>query len=335
MTEIQFVSAGQDVALSDAARRLMDRGVSPNTKRGYSSDWARYTKWCDGWRRTPIPATSETLAEYVTTLAQAGLAPATIRRAITSIRTAHSTQGVTPPSTKAALAVLRGYKREDAPRPKKAPPLLLPALRKMVNACDPETVIGTRDRAVIVLGWAMMARRSELASLDVSDVTVVSEGLEIFLRSSKTDQDSDGEIVHIPYGSHPETCPVRLTQAWISRVGTTSGPLFRPVDKNGRLGGDPKFAGRKTGARMKPQAIEVVIERAATRAGLPVGRSGDVPGYTPHSLRSGSATETYRAGADPLAIARHGRWKEDSPVLLGYIRSVDKWKENPVTGVGL
>jgi integrase len=269
-------------------------------------------------------------------MALAALAPSTITRAMTAIRTAHRVAGQVPPDTTLAMTAMRGYRRqEDTPRLVKAPPMLLPALRTMVDVCDPATASGVRDRAMIVLGWAMMARRSELAALNVGDVRVVDDGMEVTVQASKTDQDALGTVVHVPYGSHPETCPVRTVQAWMAAMGTPSGPLFRPVDRHGRMGGDPKFAGRSTGPRMTPQAVEVVIVRAAKRAGLPSGRKATGGGYTPHSLRSGAATATYRAGADPLAIARHGRWKEGSPVLLGYIRSVDKWEENPVRGAGL
>ncbi len=33
----------------------------------------------------------------------------------------------------------------------------------------------------------------------------------------------------------------------------------------------------------------------------------------------------YRAGAPVSTIAAHGRWAPTSPVVLGYIRAVDRW----------
>ena len=66
------------------------------------------------------------------------------------------------------------------------------------------------------------------------------------------------------------------------------------------------------------------------RAGLPNANE-----ITAHSLRAGGATAAYRAGAPIATITRHGRWAEGSPVVLRYIRAVDKWKDNPMAGVGL
>ncbi|NED50654.1 integrase, partial [Micromonospora aurantiaca] len=62
----------------------------------------------------------------------------------------------------------------------------------MVSTCDPETPKGARDRALLLLGFNMMARRSELAALDLADITEHEEGLLVRIRRSKTDQAAAG-----------------------------------------------------------------------------------------------------------------------------------------------
>jgi hypothetical protein len=52
-------------------------------------------------------------------------------------------------------------------------------------------------------------------------------------------------------------------------------------------------------------------------------------------LRAGGATSAYRAGVPVSTIAGHGRWLPTSPVVLTYIRSVDRWTDNAMKGVGL
>jgi site-specific recombinase XerD len=68
----------------------------------------------------------------------------------------------------------------------------------MIEATDPNTVIGARDRLLLVLGWAAMSRRSELAALNLSDVVETDDGIEALVRASKTDQDARGAIVAVP-----------------------------------------------------------------------------------------------------------------------------------------
>jgi integrase len=77
-------------------------------------------------------------------------------------------------------------------------------------------------------------------------------------------------------------------------------------------------------------AINGLVQRLAQRAGLQ-----DADQYSAHSLRSGGATASYKSGAPVSAIASHGRWSPNSPVVLSYIRSVDQWRDNPLSGIGL
>jgi hypothetical protein len=72
-----------------------------------------------------------------------------------------------------------------------------------------------RDRGVLVLGWAMMVRRGTLAALEIGDVARAEGGLDVTSRQGKADQDAEGHVVAVPYGSDPLTCPVRITLAWI------------------------------------------------------------------------------------------------------------------------
>jgi hypothetical protein len=84
---------------------------------------------------------------------------------------------------------------------------------RFVEATDAESTAGLRDRCLLPLGFALTARRSEPVGLHVDDVLDVEEGLLIRIGKSKTDQDAVGVDVAIPYGSRPDTCPVRAVRA--------------------------------------------------------------------------------------------------------------------------
>ena len=92
-----------------------------------------------------------------------------------------------------------------------------------------------RDRALLLLGLAGGLRRSELSALSVEDLSFVEEGVVVLIRRSKTDQEGKGIRVGVPYGSHPETCPVRNLKAWLSVLGREEGPLFCRIDRHGNL----------------------------------------------------------------------------------------------------
>jgi hypothetical protein len=44
---------------------------------------------------------------------------------------------------------------------------------------------------------------------------VNGDGLVAILRRSKTDHEGEGRMVELPYGSNPDTCPVRALRAWL------------------------------------------------------------------------------------------------------------------------
>jgi len=66
-------------------------------------------------------------------------------------------------------------------------------------------IIGIRDRAIILLGFAGAFRRSELVGVDLADCAFGRDGLTVTLRRSKTDQEGQGRKIGLPYGSNPET----------------------------------------------------------------------------------------------------------------------------------
>lgn len=318
--------ANADTSVSESTRRRIIDGVAANTRRAYSRQWNDFADWCAEHGRSSLPATPETLAEYTAHLADADKAPSTIEQALAAIRTAHKTAGhIGQPDTTAARLVLRSHRRERAQagkRAKKAPPITIEALRAMIETCDPATLRGLRDRVVLVIGLALMGRRSELVALDLDDVRETEDGLLILIRASKTDQDAEGIEIAIPYGQHADTCPVRVVRAWrnaLAEQGITSGRLVRSITRHGHLG-----------ESLSVDAVTDVVADRAVAAGLP-----NAAVYSAHSLRAGGATSAAKAGVPVSVIAAHGRWAEGSPVVLSYIRSVDRWRDNAMRGVGL
>ena len=340
-TVVATVPAEADLALSDRVLARIDASVAENTRRAYRTDWIAFADWCAGEGRSALPATTQTLAEYVSARCDKDHAPASISRCISAIRVAHRASDLPPPDTLSARACLKTYRNERAsnglPNGKPAAALPIDQLRKISEAlADGGSVMGQRDRLVLVLGWTMMARRSELVGLNIADVSECEDGLEVMVRQSKADQEAEGRKVSVPYGSDPATCAVRLMRAWLATLaarGITSGPLLRRMDREGRVAGEAGFRGISgrvsPNQRLSLPAIGIILKRSALIAGV------SVKDLSPHSLRAGGATGAYLGGADLLSIGRHGGWDDNSPVLAKYIRGVDSWKKNPMRNAGL
>ena len=192
-----------------------------------------------------LPATAQTVAAYLTHLAVDRRLKATTADAhLTAIRAVHRGAGAEAPDALAARKVISAAAKREAARdgrygPRRAVPLMAADLPAVVAACNRETGAGLRDRAVILLGFALLARRAELAALNVSDIEhVPGEGLAVTIRSSKTDQSARGVTRRIHYASAEDRCPVRAVLAWLDYLaarGHASGPLFTRIDRWGNL----------------------------------------------------------------------------------------------------
>lgn len=248
-------------------------------------------------------------------MAERGLKVATIEQALAAITKAHRAADLPSPRTEALRAVVGGLRRTLGVSQRQAAPATAAEIRAMVAAL-PRSLIGTRDAAMLLVGFAGAFRRSELVGLDRSDVRITAEGLEVVLRRSKTDQEGAGRLVAVPYSGTPSLCPVRRLQAWLDGAGITEGPLFRHVDRHGRV----------APARLSGQAVSELVRRAARRAGL------DASAFSGHSLRAGFVTQAMLARkADRDIMKQTGH--RSLAMLLRYDRRGDAWRDNAAAGL--
>ena len=289
-----------------------------NTRRAYAADWRHFTAWCDCHQVEFLPALPETVAVYIAELADSHK-PATITRRLAAISKAHSAAGYASPGSlkHAAVAeVLAGIRRVCGTAQTAKNPILTADLKRLLAGTG-DNMKGIRDRALLLLGFAGGFRRSELAALQVSDVAFTEDGAVVTLRRTKTDQEGQGRKVGIPYGSHPTLCPVRSLRCWIEAAALADGPLFRSVDKHGKLG-----------ASMTPQTVRLVIVGLADTAGLDASR------FSAHSLRSGLATQATINGASERAIMKQTGHKSVAMVRR-YVRDANLFRENAAAHLGL
>jgi integrase len=333
-TALALTSAG---GLSEQAQEMLGAGVPQGTRRAYGrdrADWAFYTELMGV---DPLPVDPGLLVEYVSTLLTTGnprlsaaarpLSPAGVERRLSAISTWSREQGHGAPDLRAARLALRGHRRLAAARPQQAAPVTVAVLRTLLaeagNTPDgPDSHRALRDRALIGLGFALGARRSELVGVRIEHVRVQTDGIVVQVHRAKTRDLPD--LVAVPWAADASVCAGRAVIRLRTRLaadGLTEGPLFRHI----RRGGHVQPAG------LAPHAVADILQRIATRAALPV--PDGFRGWSGHSLRRGFASEARRAGADSLRIARHGGWADNSAALAVYLADVDRWQDHPLAGV--
>ena len=137
--------------------------ISENTERAVKSDLRIFARWCDEHGEASLPAEAETVAAFVDAMAEVR-APATVRRYVASITSAHRAIGMektlkSPPVRRA----LRRMHRRKGRRQSHAHALTSPLRRRMLEASG-ERLIDLRNCALLAVAYDTMLRRSERGS---------------------------------------------------------------------------------------------------------------------------------------------------------------------------
>jgi integrase len=284
--------------LREAGRMLRSAARAPATQQNYDSDWRHFTAWCKSMGKEPLPATAETLLYYIAEYGYysehedpAAHRVSTIARRLAAIADRHRKEKQPDPTKYPEVAeMMRGLRRlrRSDHRPTLAKiALTVEDLGKMAQAArERKGVLGARDPAILLVGFAGGFRRSELAALHLGDLRKERDGYLITVRRSKTDQEGEGREVPIPHGKRAKLCPVRALEKWIRERGQWPGPLFCSVSGYGAL--------QRKG--ITGLMIWHIVKRAADDARL------DASKIAPHSLRAGLVTAASEDGRSDSAI---------------------------------
>lgn len=303
--------------ISDKAKEYILSAKADNTVKSYKSDWKDFVTYCQTNNLPYLPADIGTVMNYISEKAETNKVSTIVRR-LSSINQAHEAMGLESPTKSFNVkAVVKGIKNTKGTMPDKKASAVLEDIRAMVKSLG-ESLIDTRDRALILIGFAGAFRRSELVSIKVEDLEFDREGLTITLRSSKTDQEGQGYKKGIPYGSNLDTCPIRSLQYWLKESQITEGHVFRSINRYGRI----------SISAMTDHSVARIVKKLAKKAGM------DEQKYSGHSLRSGLITTCANAGVDERTIMKQSGHKSIT-VMRGYIQDATLFQNNAVKNIGL
>jgi integrase len=324
---LPFVDVRQLEEEVAAAAAFAEAEKSLSTRRAYLSDMRIFTVWCRARGLSSLPASASTAAVFLSSQAKEGAKVSTISRRLAAIRDAHKRAGEEPPTnTESVKATMRGIRRSLGAAPDKKAPATAEIVRRMIAGITGERPIDVRDRALLLLGFALAMRRSELVTLRVEDLTEEEgKGLRIRIRKSKTDQEGTGQEIAVPYGTG-RTCPVRAVRAWLDIAGLGTGVIFLGMRKGGGLLPPvwDELMGQERG--MSGQSLAEMLKRRAEAIGL------DPTVFAGHSLRSGFLTSAARNGASIWKLADQSRHRS-LDTLRGYVRAVELFDDH--AGAGL
>ena len=248
----------------------LESGHSANTEDAYLRDLRRLGEYAASkGKRDPGALTRPLLRDFVFLLKDLGLSPASIRRAISAVRTYY---GFLIGEGKVSADP---SDRLESPRRGRVLPatLSVPEVDALLAAPQVEHPLAWRDRALLELGYGAGLRVSELCGLALTDLLLTENLVRVFGKGGK-------ERV-VPIGR--------------SVIGAVSVYLhtMRPELDRGRSRGRVLLNAR--GEPLSRVGAWGVVKRAANRAGI-------TKRVTPHTLRHSFATHLLEGGADLRAV---------------------------------
>lgn len=317
---------------AERMRTLFAEANSENTRNTYRKQFRYFVEWCSKHGVTVAGDTAiwpELLASHVEDLHHSGYRLDTIKARVRAVAAFHKEQQAhnqqagkpvisSPAGHPIVTKLLKGAKNNIAGREqasgdfsqskRKAEALWIEDLASICSKIDTTSLVGKRDLALVLVGWAGGFRRSELVGLQTTDVKRTEWGFLVTARNTKTKKTVTKQIRR--EAEHNLWCPARALEGWLTSAGITEGHLFRSFNMDGMNKKKPLVMTNKP---LPDKCIETLVKKLASLAGLRPGK------WSAHSLRRGYVSQHLAWGVSELAVRRQAGFTPTSPVFFEYV----------------
>ncbi len=255
-----------------AEHLLLERGASDNTLDAYLRDARRYLAFLADTGITRLDEVrAEQIRRHVFELDAAGLAPTSIARIISSVRSLHHFASIEGDTTRDPSDEV------DLPRRRRGLPevLTVDQIEAILALPDTTSPFGLRDRAILETLYATGMRVSELRELRAGQLLFEHELVRVIGKGNKERL--------VPIGS--------VARSWVTRYRKEARPqLVNPQRRN-----DDVVFLNSHGTALSRNALWKMTRSYGRRAGVEL----DVH---PHTFRHSFATHLLEGGADLRAV---------------------------------
>ena len=303
----------------DLAARISDRGTRDNTDKAKASDLEYFWAWAGAAHQLPesYPIQWEILLDFVVSHLEgdfpAGIEDAlleskikqapgrhklkTIQRRLATISWKHGELSFSKEQNPVYHSQIKEIIRKAADDPAHAPKAAQAAdksiLTRVLNSI-PDDLIGKRDRALFAVAWASGGRRrSEALGMTLEQREIYNDpngGYYIFTLSHIKNRRNTDEPLRVKVGGMAKF----YLDEWLNDSQIKSGYIFRQLTKGGKTIKRDPISGTQFYRLIKKRFLEAGVN--------------NIDKYSPHSFRSGFATELGKRNGnvgDGMAMTGH------------------------------
>jgi site-specific recombinase XerD len=244
--------------------------TSPHSRRAYATSLARFFAWLG--TQPPQAFSKALLQEYRAWLLKQELSPATINLRLSPLRKLAremADNGLLDSAAASAIQRTQGVKQQGV---RAGNWLVKEQANELLNAPDPRTLKGKRDRAILALLICCGLRRAELLRLEVDHIQQ-REGRWVI-------PDLRGKGNRLRTVGVPAAVKVRIEE-WTVAAAIYEGKIFRPVNKADRVAG-----------------ISIADEKAIWQVVVHYAQATSLGKLAPHDLRRTCAKLCRKAGGE-------------------------------------
>ena len=272
-------------------QRLLSLAWTSNTHETYSSGWRAFCRFLhQSTHTTHLPASIQTVREFIAWLSLQNLAPSTISTYVSGVAHFHKVRGWPDPTKDFIISKLvEGARRDKYPHGDRRVPISLPILSRIIEAL-PQVCTSHYEnimfRAAMLCAFFGFMRVGEFAAnskqaiqdsiLQIKDIRFCLSqptglSVDIVLQRSKANQLGPPQLIHLSEATDKNLCPVHALHAFVIMRPKHQGILFCHFD----------------GIPLTKFQFGAVLKKALVQAGLEGQR------FRTHSVRIGAATTAF------------------------------------------
>lgn len=319
LPKVEIQETNQKGQYRDWADWFIREAVADNTKKAYVSDMKYFFAWQEhAFGQKFWPLNEEVVIQFIyehleempkcrkskmlllqQTKCEGTHALKTVRRRLMNLSISHQRSNHYDPVSYMKMKQLINAMSRTQPISKKCSPITKEILTKMLNLQIEDSLIYTRDKALISFAWSSGGRRrSEISNAIYENLISLNEGTYQYnIERSKTDQIGTGMLVPLK-----GQAAFYLT-SWIKESKITSGYIFRSISKGGHIG-----------SSISEEGINNIVKKRIKQAGY------DPKEFSAHSLRRGFVTEAGKQGC-PLGDVMRMTGHKSVAIAMGYYES--------------
>ncbi len=313
------------ITINDNVTKLKEKSKSKNTQDKYEGDWLKFTNYCKSkYNCNPLEVDDldsayALTANYMDWLhedpeakifkgssnipgrekinnnpySSSAYKASTIQRILASITYKYRLNNFqfdrkNPNIAETISAIVRNEKNLKSGQAKE---LLKADIEKIIDTIPSnlEDFRNVRDKALILIGFYSFCRRSELLGMKFEHLNFASDGIQVLIPFSKTDQTGEGRMIYLPV-TNDAYCPVKALNNWLEIARIDNGPLFYKINKSNTI---EKYTMNQKNQKvsLNDASFVLILKKRAGAAGLE-----DCDKISGHSLRIGSITQARMNG---------------------------------------